>query len=123
FGGDIVDRPEEGARAGQSLTALNVAGESEVRQIDMVAATGRGDQDVRWFDVAVHEAVGVRGVECLGHLVDDCRRTARLEPPLVGKQCPHVDPVDEPHGDVEHTSSLADRVDRNYVRVLDLGGD
>jgi hypothetical protein len=120
---DVVDRPEKRACACQPLAALDMPRESEVGQVDMVAPPSRGDQDVGGLDVSVHQAAGVRGVERVRYLVDDRRRPAGLEPSLVRQQGTHIDPVDEPHRDVKHAIALADRMDRDHVRVLDLGRD
>ena len=51
----------------------------EVGEVDVVASRGVREQDVRRLDVAVHEPVGVGGVECLADAVDDHRRPRRLE--------------------------------------------
>ena len=102
---------------------MHVAREPEVGEVDLVAPRGIGEQDVRRLDVAVHEPLGVRGVKRPPDAIDDRRRPRRLDGALLVKQRAQIGSLHEAHRDVQHPVRLADRVDRDDVRMLDLRRD
>lgn len=67
--------------------------------------------------VAVHEARGVRGVQCLGELLDHRHRTLGRERPGGAEELGDIAPLDEPHVEVEPTVDRPEIVDRHDVRV------
>ena len=54
-----------------------MAREPEVAEVDVVTTRGVCQEDVRRLDVAMHEVLGMRGVERPGHAIDDRRRACR----------------------------------------------
>ena len=88
--------------------------DAEVDHVDELA--GR-DEDVARLDVAVHDAVGVGGIQRLGDLGDQVdgpvgrQRTALLD------QRAEVGPVDQAHVDEQPAVDLAVVVDRDDVRL------
>ena len=80
------------------------------------------EQDVRGLDVAVHEAVGVRGIQRAADLRDDVRRPLGIQAALCAHERPQVGPVDVAHDDEQHALALARVVDGDHVRVLDRRG-
>ena len=72
LGRDVVERAEELAGGGERRRGERVLAEPEVGQVDVIGAPlGGVEQYVAWLDVAVHEAVGVRGVQRRGSLGGD----------------------------------------------------
>src|SRR5947209_9026117 len=71
LGRDVIDRADERPGASQAVTSCDSPRESEVRQVDVLAPDGGGDENVGWLHVAMDEPVGVRGVERLGYVIDD----------------------------------------------------
>ncbi len=79
------------------------------------------EQDVRRLDVAVHEALCVRGVEAIGHLRDHRDRLLRRQPAPLGEQLREIRPFDEAHRHVELAGLLAGIEHRNHVGMVDRG--
>ena len=71
--GHVRQRSQRAARGGQARLARG-AGQAEVDEVDEFPV---GDQDVRRFDVAVHQSVGVRRVQRRGHLLHHHRAEPR----------------------------------------------
>ena len=86
----------------------------------MIAAR---EQHIGRLDVAMHAPARVGGVESRADLMDDARRSERLEATLRGDQGPEVGPVDEPHHDEEHAVLVAGLENGNDVGVVDRGGE
>ncbi len=85
----------------------------------MTAAAG--DQDVRRFDVAMDQTLGVGGVEGVSHLGDDGERALEAQLAIGLEDASQVAAVHVTHGDVQLPSGLARAVDRDDVRVLKRG--
>ena len=119
FGRDVVDRPDEHAGGGHPVCLAGPFGKPEVGQVDVVAGV---DQHVARLDVAMDEPTCVSGVQRISHLGDQPRSPFRGQWSALLQQRAEVDPRDEPHGDVEQIVVLSDLVDRDDVRMLDLGG-
>ena len=62
------------------------------------------------------------GVERGGDLADEARRVRRVQPLVAAQEHAEVLALDEAHDDVEQAVLVADPVDRDHVRVLDLRG-
>ena len=68
------------------LGEVGVLGGMRDAEIDEIREVVRPDQDVLRFDVAVHEPLGVCGVERRGHLFDDRHRAFGREPHLLRQE-------------------------------------
>lgn len=125
LGGDVVERADEAAGRGHAAGAEvgHALGQSEVGQVEVLVGELAGDEHVRRLDVPVDEIAGVCGVEGGGDLADDPRRVRRIEPGVGAQEVAEVLTLDEAHHDVEQPVDVADLVDRDHVRVLDLGGE
>ena len=77
------------------------------------------EQDVRRLDVAVDEALRMRGVEGVRDLRADRDRPARIQLLLVREQHLQIAAVREAHDEVELSVHLAGVVDRDDVRMLE----
>ena len=114
FGGHVFPGADRGAQLGEFFVGGG-AGDPEVDQIGEVVA---GHQDVGRFDVAVHDAGGVRGVQRRGDLGDDgdrARRGQRAEP---FEQRVQVDAFDEAHLQEHLPVDFAVVVDGHHVGFL-----
>ena len=80
-------------------------------------SSGR-EQDVLRLDVAVDQAVGVRGVQSSRHLRDDRRRSSRLQRPVGPQLVLQAGALDQTHVDVERSVDVAEVVHRDDVRFL-----
>jgi hypothetical protein len=80
------------------------------------------DQHVRWLDVAVDEAGGVRGVQGRGHREDDRANPGDGHGTVPADQGPDVPAGHVAHRDEQHSVGLARLVNRNDVRVIDGRG-
>ena len=77
------------------------------------------EQHVRGLDVAMHEALRVRGVERVRDLCDDRERARRIERALRAQELAKVGALHEAHDEVEAAVELARVVNRHDVRVLE----
>ena len=80
------------------------------------------DQDVRRLDVSVHEPSVVCGVQRTRRLLEEEQRPRDAESSVAREQRFEIRSAHISHRDVEFAVSLARVVDRNDVRVVDLGG-
>jgi hypothetical protein len=95
------------------------AGDAEVDEVREVA---RADQDVRRFDVPVHQPDPVRGIEGRGDLLDDRDGAARLETAGgLAQDEVEVAALDEAHVDEQPAVDLPEAVDGDDVRIAQLG--
>jgi hypothetical protein len=62
-------------------------------------------------------------IECLCDRIDDGCRTVWLDPLVLAQHRAEIGSVDEPHRDVKEAFLLARSIDRDHVRVIDLGRD
>src|SRR3978361_2561228 len=96
--------------------------DAEVDQVDVVLpAGGGGQQDVGGFDVAVHQAVGVRGVQGTGDLGHDVHGPGRGKPTVLREQSGQIGTFDQAHVDEQLAVDLAEVVDRDDVRFPQPG--
>ena len=67
------------------LIADGALGQPEIAQVDVLAAVivGIGQQDVRRLHVPMHQAGGVREVQCLGHRRQDRQGALRIQRALL----------------------------------------
>ena len=70
---DVLHRSQEVARGGYSGEAGKPFGQPEVTQVDVPLrkVTSAVEQDVPWFDVAVHKLAAVRRIQGPGHLGEE----------------------------------------------------
>jgi hypothetical protein len=121
LGGHVVQRTDGRAGSGQA-GAVDRAGDPEVDQVDEVRGVlGAGAQHVGRFDVAVHQAVRVRGVQRRGDLGDHVHGRRRVER-AARQHRAQVGALDQPHVDEQLATDLAVAVDRDDVRLAEPGG-
>ena len=113
LGGQVLHRALDAARLRRLAVGIR-AGQAEVG--DLHRAAGR-DQDVLGLDVAVDDALCVRGLEGEQRLADDLGRLRRLEPDVRVQQLARGAPADELHDHVVDAVDRAPVVDRDDVRV------
>ena len=70
----VVPAADHGAGASQP-GFIGAAGDAEINQVREIVFV---KQDLGRFDVAVHQADPVRGLQRFGHLLDDPHRPPRL---------------------------------------------
>jgi hypothetical protein len=100
-----------------------VLAESEIRQVRVVGAiVSLAEQDVARLDVAVYQAVRVRGVERGSCLSGDGSGASRAEAAFRLDQGADVPVTDVAHRDEQHAVGLTCLEYRNDVGVLDAGG-
>ena len=119
--GGHVARAAHAERRAADGGAVERAGDAEVGEVrdPALGLLGPDEQHVGRLHVAVHERLGVRGVERVGHLGDHvhgARGGQRAALDEVGE----VAAVDEAHVDEELAVDLAVVVDRDDVRVGEL---
>ena len=119
--GGHVARAAHAERGAADGGAVERAGDAEVGEVGdpALGLLGPDQQHVGRLHVAVHERLGVRGVERVGHLGDHvhgARRRERAALDEVGE----IAAVDEAHVDEELAVDLAVVVDRDDVRVGEL---
>ena len=119
--GSHVARAAHAQRGAADGGAVQRAGDAEVGEVgDPALGPLRADeQHVGRLHVAVHERLGVRGVERVGHLGDHVHG-ARRRQRTVRDEVREVAAVDEAHVDEELAVDLAVVVDRDDVRVVEL---
>ncbi|KAF0969518.1 hypothetical protein BPODLACK_01800 [Gordonia sp. YY1] len=111
LGRHVRDRTDGGTRL-REVRVVGAVGDTEIDEVGEVVGI---DEDVLRLDVPVHQPLGVGGIECRGHLLDDRDRPCQLEPRLAAEQGPQVFAGDEAHVDEEHAVDLAPVVDRDDV--------
>ncbi len=107
LGRHVVRCPDDQAGRGQGR-ASRLAGQTEVDDVRLPAALARPlDEDVGRFEIAVDQAVRVRGIDGVGDALEDLHELAGWQP--AGDR-PEVGAVDELHCDVAAIALLADLV-------------
>ena len=76
FGGDVLGGAHHHAGLGHRR-GVDGLGDTEVGELHLA---GRGDQDVARFDVAVHQAGGVRDLQCAAGLLEHVQRVPQRQP-------------------------------------------
>ena len=114
--GHVGEGADRGARARQ-LRRTRSAGDAEIDQVGEVVF---GHQNVRRFDVAVHEADAVGCVQRGGDLLDDRDCAAGCQA-AVGKQFGDGFTVDQPHGHIQAVVDLTEVMYRDDVRFVQPG--
>ena len=120
LGRDVVDRADDVAGLGE----LRARALDPLRQAEVGEERGAAlDQHVGGLDVAVDQALAVRGVERGGDLAADVDRAVRAQPALGAQHRGEVGALDVLHREVEQPVLLARVVDGDDVRVLQGSGD
>jgi hypothetical protein len=101
-----------------SFVAPGRAGDTEIDEVGEVVL---GHQDIRRFDVAVHQPDAVRGGQGRGYLFDD-RYCARRRERAIGEEFGDGLTVDQPHRHVQAVVDLAEIMDGDDVRLVQPGG-
>jgi hypothetical protein len=125
LGGHVVERAERGPGQGQGGSARlpgGGAGDAEVDEVGELVLVVAAHEHVRRLDVAVHQARGVRGVQCGGDLREDPDRAARRHRAFRLDDRGQVDALHQPHVDEQPAVDLPEVVDRDDVRLRQLGG-
>ena len=119
--GGHVARAAHAERGAADGGAVERAGDAEVGEVrdPALGLLGPDEQHVRRLHVAVHEGLGVRGVERVGHLGDHVHRARGGERAALD-EVREVAAVDEAHVDEELAVDVAVVVDRHDVRVVEL---
>ena len=116
LGGDVVHRSERLLREG--LPLVFQARDAEVCDLHAPVAQ---HHDVLGLDVAVDDAAAVRVGECAHDLGDEVHRLA----PVHAAAALHIllegDPVDQLHDDILRVTRGGDVIDRDDVRMGELG--
>ena len=89
-------------------------------KIDKIRKVVVVEQSVGRLDIPMHQSDLVRGMHCLGHLLDNQHRPGRIQR-TVGQHLSQVAAVDQPHVDIEAAVDLAVIVDGDDVRVVQPG--
>jgi hypothetical protein len=111
--GGVVERADEHAGAGRPGISVELAGDPEIGQIDVVGvAAAVRDQHVGRLHVAVDEATPVSGSERRGDRGQKLDRAVGTKTPGRGDQRSQVCPVDPPHDQVKRAVELPGFVDR-----------
>ena len=110
----------QGADRGAGAGELGRLGRTRDPEVDEVREIVLCHEDVRWFDVAVHQPDAVGCAERGGDLFDD-RDGALRRHRAVGYQLIDGLAVDQPHRDVEAAVDLAEIVDRDDVGLVQAG--
>ena len=117
LGGHVGRRAQDGAGVGLVLVELEPLGQAEVG--DLGRAVG-GEQDVGRLEVAVDDPPVVRGLHPPREQDDHLHRLAR-RPGALAEPLGQAAPLDELQGEVREPGVLADLVDLDDARVLELG--
>jgi hypothetical protein len=123
LGGDVLERADDLSRDRDPGKRARALRQAEVAEVAVLAPGGLGDEHVRGLDVAVDEALLVRGVERLGDLGEELDRALRLERPLLGDDLGQVRALHVAHREEEDAGLLSCLVDGDDVRVIERGGD
>ena len=100
-----------GATRGRDL------GQAEIENLGVAAL---GYEDVGGFDVAVHDAFGVRGIECVGDLDGEGKQSVQLERSCADQVFERL-AVEKLHGDEGLAVLFADVVNGANVGVVQCG--
>ena len=109
-----ADHPASRRQAGLARSARD----PEIDQIRKVVVV---EQDVGRLDVPMHQPDLVRGMYCLGHLLDNQHRPRRGQRPLC-KHGLHVAALDQPHIHEQAPVDFPVRVNRHHMRLVQLCG-
>jgi hypothetical protein len=124
--GHVRGRSEYDSVAGDGRPPLVVfehLGDAEVEHLGVVPLVAGEHHDVLALEVAVHDALGVRGAERVGDLASDAERAGHRERPLAAQEPREVDAIDELHHEVGVPLGAVPEVDDlDDVRVPDGGG-
>lgn len=118
FGRHVFPGADRGAQLGEFLVGGG-AGDAEVDEVGEVVG---GDQDVLRFDVAVHDAGGVRGIERGGDLGDDGDRAWRGQRPEAFQHAVQVGALDQAHLQKDLAVDFAVVVHGHHMGFLQTSG-
>jgi hypothetical protein len=121
----IVDRAHDLAGSCRDRPLRRALRDPEIRQIGVVlvwTACG-GDEDVRGLDVAMHQSLSMRGVQCSCNLPDDLRCPSQRKGALLADENVEVRPSHVPHRDEQMALCLIGFIDRHHVGVIEGGRD
>ncbi len=113
FGGHVCPR-SGGAALGGQFGAGTVLGQAEIDQVDESLI---GHQGVGWFNVPVHQPMGVGGIQSGCDLFDHSNGSRRSHGTVALERDLEVNPVDDRHYQVQLAVNFAGVVDGDDVRV------
>ena len=116
----LADHRRDGAALGGVGIGLGDARDAEIEQLGRLHLVG--EQDVRWLDVAMDDAVAVRIGERAGELDADGEHPIAREAALLLQYLVERAAFDELHRDIGDVVGLADVVDRRDVGVAEIAG-
>ncbi len=123
--GEVQRCTEQDAGPGKArgLIELELFGQAEVEDLhEIVYAAAVSQEDIRRFDVAVHDPLLVRFGERTAHLLQDVHRAVRRHWPEVVHELLQVQALEVLHRVVERVSPHAPEVvDRDGIRVAQGG--
>ncbi len=119
FGCHVGQRPHHRTGAGQ-FGGGAIMGDSEVDQVDELAAGGSGQQCVGRFYVAMDQAAGVRGIQRGCELLDHPNGQLRIHRAAATQHAGHVDAVDDRHHQIQPLVDFPGVENRNDVRFGQL---
>jgi len=117
LGGKVVEAPARLFRR-DDLTGCEDLAHPEVGEVYIVAI----EKDVGWPDIAVGQAVHVRGIKRGRDLGDDLPGVAGRKRSELAEQRPRVPAPHVAHGDVQGSARLVSLEDGNDVRMIQRGG-
>ena len=115
LGSNVVDRSHPLTIAGRARPLIDQPRDPEVRQIGVFTV----EQDVGGFDIAMHQATSVRGVEGPPDLVGDAGGLGCRQAAPGTEQRLQVGAVDVPDDQIQVPVLFAGRVDGDHVGVVD----
>ena len=118
----VIDRAERETGLGYAkLTLGRDPRQSQVGQLHVWPAVLLHEQQVGWFDVAVHHLILVQVLQGQGGLRQEQARLGRIQAPVPLEVLIQVDTIDVFESQVQHAIGLSELVNADDVFVPELG--